>query len=584
MIVPVSRGADVLGRNDGSQNRHHMPGVIIVGAGPIGLVLAMDLAWHGVPSVVLERRDAQDPAHPKCNTTSARTMEILRRLGCADDYRCCGLPADYPNDVVYSTRVSGGHELGRLGLPAWSERWSADRFAFDGGWPSAERPHRASQMFLERVLRAHAARRDLIDLRFEHEVTGLVQGQGVVELAVRDHGAGVASSWTAPFVVGSDGGHSTVRHLLGVPMVGGTAAQANVWAIFLRCPELLARGPQPRAWMNWVNGSKARGMVCAINGVDTWLVHCTVPAGQGHDDFDWRRGVCDLLGFEAEFEVLAAERWRLSRAVAEKYRVGNVFLAGDAAHSWPPFAGFGMNSGVEDAVGLGWMLAAVLQGWADETVLDGYEPERKRVGEQVSRVVEGMVLAQREILNHPDHRDKLEFDNALGEAARDYVGRMLVAVDSQQFNPIGLNFGLCYDRSPIILYDDGVPPEFGVRYYTPSTAPGCRAPYFVMADGRPFYDVLGAGFTLLRTDPTLDITSFALDAKRRGIPLLLLDIGHEPKAAALYDHKLVMVRPDQRVVWRGDAVPDDTDAVLATLTGGGSREGRGNTNEKRNLG
>lgn len=567
--------------SNGSDPEHHdASGVVIVGAGPVGLTLAMDLAWRGVPSVVLEQRDASDPAHPKCNTTSARTMEILRRLGCADDYRRCGLPANYPNDVVYSTRVSGGHELGRLGLPAWGERWSADRFAFDGGWPSAERPHRASQMYLERVLRAHAAQFELIDLRFEHEVETLVQDDGVVKLIVKDRASGATSSWAAPFVVGCDGGHSTVRRQLGVQMAGGSAAQANVWAIFLRCPELLARGPQPRAWMNWVNGSKTRGMVCAIDGVDTWLVHCTVPAGVEHDDFDWRQGVCDLLGFQAEFEVLAVEKWRLSRAVAEQYRVGNVFLAGDAAHSWPPFAGFGMNSGIEDAAGLGWMLAAVLQGWAGRGLLDGYEAERKGVGEFVSRAAEGMVLAQRQITSHPDHRDKLELDGPAGDASRDYVGRMLVAVDSQQFNPMGLNFGLYYDRSPIILHDGGTPPEFSVRDYTPSTTPGCRAPYFVLADGRPLYDVLGAGFTLLRTDPTLDVAPILHDAKRRGVPLLLLDIGHEPKAAALYDHKLVMVRPDQRVAWRTDVMPADPAALLAALTGHGC-EGRREPNSPK---
>ncbi len=540
--------------------------VIIVGAGPVGLVLAMELASRGVRTVVLEQRGSEDPAHPKCNTTSARTMEILRRLGCAEDYRACGLPADYPNDVVYATRVTDGHVLARLSLPSSGERWSGDRFAFDGGWPSAERPHRASQMYLEQVLRGHAATFELIDLRFDHAVEGLVQTDAGVELSVRD-GDGTLAVWTAPFVVGCDGGHSTVRRAVGVNMTGGSAAQANIWAIFLRCPELLARCPTPRPWMTWVNGARARGMVCAIDGRETWLAHCTLPPGVEHDAFDWRRGVCDLLGFQADFEVLAAEKWRLSRAVADSYRVGRVFLAGDAAHSWPPFAGFGMNSGIEDAAGLGWILASVLQGWGGPGLLDAYEAERKAVGELVSRAAEGMVLAQREILSDPAHRQNLELEGQAGDASRRYVGERLLAVDSQQFNAVGLNFGVPYLGSPAIAYDDGTAPPFEVARYQPSTAPGARAPYFVLADGRPLYDVLGPEFVLLRSDPRQDVMALTQAAARRGMPLSVLDIGHEPKARELYDRALVLIRPDHRIAWRGAEAPDRPDELLDLIAG-----------------
>lgn len=542
--------------------------VVVVGAGPVGLVLAMDLAARGIATVVLEQRGVEDPAHPKCNTTSARTMEILRRLGCAEAYRESGLPTDFPNDVVYATQAAAGHVLARLALPSSGDRWAGDRFAFDGGWPSAERPHRASQMYLEQVLRRHAASFELIDLRFEHAVEGVSQDADGVRLEVRDLVSGEASTWTAPYVVGCDGGRSTVRRALDVKMVGAAAAQANIWAIFMRCPELLARCPQPPAWMTWVNGPKARGMLCAIDGRETWLAHCTLPPGVEHDDFDWRRGVQDLLGFEAEFELLAAEKWRLTRAVAERYRVGRVFLAGDAAHAWPPFAGFGMNSGIEDAIGLGWMLAAVVKGWAGEGLLDAYEAERKAVGELVSHAAESMVLAQRAITNDPLHRGNLELDGPDGEISRAYVGRKLLEVDSQQFNPVGLNFGVPYEGSPAIAYDRGAPPPaFAVGRYEPSTAPGCRAPYFVLANGRGLHDLLGDGFALLRSDPDIDVGPLMDAASARGAPLRLLDIGHEPKAAELYDTPLVLVRPDQRIAWRGARAPTAPERLLETLIG-----------------
>lgn len=542
--------------------------VIVVGAGPVGLVLAMDLASRGVSTIVLEQRSSDAPAHPKCNTTSARTMEILRRLGCADDYRRCGLPADYPNDVIYATQAAAGHVLGRLALPSSGDRWAGDRFAFDGGWPSAERPHRASQMYLERVLREHASTFDLIDLRYDQAVEAVSQDAEGVRLKVRDMTSGETSNWTAPYVVGCDGGRSTVRRALNVRMVGAAAAQANIWAIFMRCPELLAKCPQPPAWMTWVNGAKARGMLCAIDGRETWLAHCTLPPGVEHDDFDWRQGVRDLLGYEAQFELLAAEKWRLTRAVAERYRVGRVFLAGDAAHAWPPFAGFGMNSGIEDAVGLGWMLAGVVRGWAGEGLLDAYEAERKVVGELVSRAAESMVLAQRAITNDPLHRGNLELDGPEGDASRAHVGRRLVEIDSQQFNPVGLNFGVPYEGSPAIAYDNGPPPApFTVGRYEASTAPGSRAPYFVLADGRSLYDVIGEGFALLRSDPDVDVGPLMQAAARRGAPLALLDIGHEPKAQELYDTPLVLVRPDQRIAWRGARPPGEPDQLFANVLG-----------------
>ena len=148
--------------------------IIVTGAGPVGLVAAMDLAWRGIPVIVLEKRDDVAPAHPRCNTTSARTMEILRRLGCNDAYRACGLNADYPNDVTYSTGLTGV-EFARYHLPAAGAGAMAERVAHDGGWHSAERPHRATQFYLERVLRAHARTFDLIDLRFCQEVVDVQQ-------------------------------------------------------------------------------------------------------------------------------------------------------------------------------------------------------------------------------------------------------------------------------------------------------------------------------------------------------------------------------------------------------------------------
>lgn len=547
--------------------------VAIVGAGPVGLTLAMDLAWRGVSCTVFEQRGPDDPAHPKCNTTSARSMEILRRLGCDQAYRATGLPPDFPNDMAWSTGIMSGYELGRLPLPSARDRWSGDRFAFDGFWPSSERPHRASQFYLEEVLRKHAATFERITLHFRHEACELSLTGDAITLGVRDLDSGEVSTCTACYVVGCDGSRSFVRRAAGIGMPRGEPL-GKLWGVFFECDEVLARWPTDRdpTWMNFIFNPHRGGALIAIDGIGRWLAHVNVPRGVDHENVDFEAGVRELVGLDGPMKILAAEPWQLRSAVAETYRQGSVFLAGDAAHSWPPLAGFGMNSGMEDAATLGWMLAGVLKGWAPETLLDAYDAERRVVGEQVAQAAEGMVLDQRSIFGDRERLAHIEDDDAAGEEARAVIGRGLVRVDSQQFDPQGLNFGIHYPSSPIICYDDGKPPPFTVADYTPSTVPGCRAPYFVLAEGVPLYDVLGEEFTLLVKDHAMDVSAFETEAKRCGLGLKTLDIAHEPKARHLYDHALVLIRPDQYIAWRADSMPDDVRAVVDRIRGATTRD------------
>ncbi|MEZ5999454.1 FAD-dependent monooxygenase [Hyphomonas sp.] len=544
--------------------------VIIVGAGPVGMTLALDLARRGVPSLILEQRDADAPAHPKCNTISARSMEIFDILGCADDMREVGLPADYTNDVVYSTSYANGHEIARLSLPSRARRWSDDRFALDGEWPSAQRPHRASQIFLERVLRKHVLANDMIELRFSSTVVAAdEQADGVV---VSWEEGGDTHKVKAPYVAGCDGGRSFVRRAMDVSLVGISAVKTRIWAAYFRSKKLLKAGPKGGVWMNFFIQENQRGTLVAIDGIETWLIHCNVPPGLDYDEFDWRAGVGTLLGADVDFDLIAAEKWRLNRAVAEKYRAGRFFLAGDAAHIWPPFAGFGMNSGVEDAFGLSWMLAAVLKGQASEQLLDAYEAERKPVGELVSHAADGMVAEQRAAASAGGLQKDVRRTDKQGELARTTIGRNILRIDSQQFDPQGLNFGIAYESSPAVVYDGEAAPAFVVRQYTPTTVPGCRAPYFVFADGVHLYERLGPDLTLLRTNPDVDVSAFVDAAKERRVGLKVIDIGHEPKARPIYDRALVLVRHDQRICWRGETA-DEAGTVLAQILG--ERSGSG---------
>lgn len=544
--------------------------VIVVGAGPVGLVAAMDLAWRGVPVTLLEQRTDEAPAHPRCNTTSARTMEILRRLGCNEAYRACGLRADYPNDVSYSTGLSG-REFARYHLPAADAGALAERVAHDGGWHSAERPHRATQFYLERVLRAHAQSFDLVDLRFCQEVIGVEQDDNTVRVTVRHTESGEESTLTAPYVIGCDGGRSVVRKACGIEMEGGYTGLGRMQSVVIRSKDIRPIMEQHNglAWMNWTINEAGRGNVIAIDGDELWLTHLgLMPEQEEVTPETIERHVRGVVGAEIDYTVEHKEIWQLNRLVAERYRQGRVFIAGDAAHIWPPFAGHGMNTGIEDGIALTWMLAAVLQGWAPPALLDAYQAERHNVGEKVSHAAAGLVMGQMGIWQTIEDVTQLGEEGEAGAALRKRVRDQLVMIDSVQFNAEGMNFGLHYDQSPIIAYEDVEPPAYEIRRYTPSTVPGCRAPYFAfIEDGVPIYDRIGQGYALLRTDEGIDVSAFVEAAEQCGMPFDVVDIEFEPRARDVYDHALVLVRPDDRVAWRGDAMPEDAGAVIDKVRG-----------------
>lgn len=542
--------------------------IVIVGAGPVGLIAAMDLAYRGVSSLVLERRSDQDPMHSRCNTTSARTMEILRRLGCSRRYRQTGLPPEYPTDVVYMTRINGS-EITRYNLVSSGKRFEDDRFSHDGGWRSAERPHRSSQMYLERVLRAHAQAQPQIELRYFHDVTDVNQSDGRVELSYENTQSGAVGAISARYVIACDGGRSILRRKLGIEMEGGATGVGRTQSIFFRSSEVLGKFAAKPGWMNWVINPDCFGNIIPIDGKELWLTHCMIPEGSpGVSEAEYDRQIRQVMGCDIAYEVLDIETWQFNRVVAERYRSGNVFLAGDAAHAWPPYAGHGMNTGIEDGLALTWMLASVLQGWAPEGILDAYEAERHNVGDKVSRAAAGLAAAQHEITQDTQLRSRIEDPGSEGAAVRKHVRNRLLDVDSRQFNAEGLNFGLQYDRSPIISYDDGAAPPFEVAEYIPSTVPGCRVPHFVFVEtGEPLLDRLGQGFTLLVSDDEIDVSGLVDAAAACGLPLQVIDIAHEPKARRLYDHKLVLVRPDDRVAWRSNIAPPDPVQIIAKVRG-----------------
>jgi 2-polyprenyl-6-methoxyphenol hydroxylase-like FAD-dependent oxidoreductase len=538
--------------------------IAIVGAGPVGLTLAIDLASRGRSAVVLETRHRGEPPNVKCNHVAARTMEQFRRLGLVADVRNAGLPADYPNDVVFRTSVTG-IELSRIRIPARATRYS-DTSGPDGWWPTPEPPHRINQIYLEPILFAHAAAKSGVTIQNRCEATTIAQDERGVTIEARDLDGGADVRVRARFLVGCDGGRSIVRKSIGAALAGTPVIQ-RVQSTYIRAPELLRLVPGERAWSCYAANPRRSGVCFAIDGHETWLVHNHLMANE--EDFeavDRDASIRNILGVGADFEyeVLGTEDWIGRRLVADRFRERRVFIAGDAAHLWVPYAGYGMNAGIADALNLSWHLSAHLAGWADARVLDAYEIERLPITEQVSRFA--MDHAQQMIKARGAVPARIEEPGPEGDAIRAEQGRASYDLNVQQFCCAGLNFGYFYDRSPLIAYDGEAAPAYTMGGFTASTVPGCRAPHFRLDDGRSLYDAFGADYTLLRFDRRVSVAPLAWAAHERGLPMTVLDASREA-APAEYRHALVLCRADQHVAWRGDAVPENPHALIDRLCG-----------------
>ncbi|WP_017776857.1 FAD-dependent oxidoreductase [Paraburkholderia kururiensis] len=536
--------------------------VCIVGAGPVGLTAAAELASRGWRVALLELRARAQAPSVKSNHISARSMEIFRRLGVADKIRAQGLPDDFPNDGVFATRFTG-KELTRFRMPCRRDRFNDDGYD-DGNLPSPERAARVSQMYLEPVLMDFVTGMEGVQILNRTSFESFEQSEDSVCVHARSLDDDVQVTINCRFLIGADGGKSSVRKALGFKLEGDdnlTRARSRL----IRAPQMLALCGYPKAWMNWFYAGGSWSSAVAIDGRELWLFHCFIPPNMAFEDFDIDKGILDALGVGTDFkyETVYNEDWIGRRLVADRLRDHRVFICGDAAHLWVPYGGYGMNAGIADASNLAWMLDAVLRGWAPMRLLDAHELERKPVTEQVSRFAANFVVnaqvAEAEVIDD---------DSPAGEEARRAYGVRLREAHLPSWVPSGLNFGYCYADSPIIAHDGAVPPPFTMGSYQPSTTPGSRVPHFWLADGRSLYDALGDRYTLLRFRPDADVTPIVRAAAERGVPLDVLDV-HPGKEfdASVYTQAFVLSRPDQHVAWRGETAPEDALALIDRVRG-----------------
>ncbi|HXH24613.1 MAG TPA: FAD-dependent monooxygenase [Vicinamibacterales bacterium] len=544
--------------------------VLIVGAGPVGLTLAIALGRRGVRCTLVEKKDAPQflPKMERCN---ARTMEIYRRLGLAASIRAAGLRSDVPMDV-YVVLALDRPPLLHLRYPSVDEAKAQIRTCRDGSQP-LEPYQLISQYTLEPLLKAEAERLPCVRVRFGCEAVALAQDAEGVTTVVRSSGA--TTEIRSAYVVGCDGGSSTVRRLLGIPL-RGEGGLLQLYQALYYAPDLfdmLPIGPGPGRGRHYHVADAQSTFLIMQDSTRHWTLHAAVECPeQMATQFE------RVVGVPVRYDMLYVGPWKLNLLLAERYRAGRVFLAGDAAHQVIPTGGLGMNTGVGDAIDLAWKLHAVLAGWGGPGLLDSYEVERRQVGERAVAASRYAWLGRRRW--RAEYRPNIRDDTPEGRATRERLAAVADVEQRKSNEMVGAELGYRYVGSPIIWNEPGGP-EDRFREYVPTTLPGARLPHlWVRApasvrgagpdapDGCvAVQDLIGDGYTLLRLGRTRADTSGLERAMRAiGAPLDVLAIEDDP-AREVYGYDLILLRPDLHVAWRGQAPPADPAALAALVTG-----------------
>jgi 2-polyprenyl-6-methoxyphenol hydroxylase-like FAD-dependent oxidoreductase len=537
--------------------------VLIIGAGPVGLMLAIDLGQRGIKTLLIEKNDTNGLL-PKMERCNARTMEFFRRLGIVERVRDAGFHRDWPMDVFIVTQLN---EAPILQLPYGSvNELKAQIAAVNDGSTSLEPYQLISQYTLEPLLRVIAEQLPTVTIRFAHELISFEQGEAGVLATVRAGGeaAGAQQVIKASYLVGCDGGSGATRKLLGIKYEGKGGLRQMRQALFF-CEDLFERIPMGKGRHYHVADNEFSAICMQDSGKHIRMSTLYV---EGDDlEAKFRR----IVGMPIEFKTIYQGEWTQHLLCAERYRDGRVFIAGDAAHLVIPTGGLGMNTGMGDAMDLGWKLAGTLRGWGGPELLNSYETERRQIGLRnvgASGNAMGGRLGWRQAWQ-PNVREQ----SPEGEATRAHIAG-IADVEQRKTNEIlGTELGYRYINSPLICDEAGEAPDPDNRKYVPTTWPGARLPHVWLSEGTPIHDLIGRGYCLLKFNPDLDTRALQRCFAARGAPLQVLEL-HDDNARAVYGVDLLLLRPDLHVVWRGNMPPADAQGLTALATGALARAAR----------
>lgn len=530
----------------------------VVGGGPVGTLLAYDLGRRGHRVTLLD--DSKPSLTRKAGSVNIRSMEHLRRFGLAEKVQEAFPRVEgHSLDIVFATGFAG---------------YEIQRFERALGWAHTPYSNEMTQMIPQKTL-CKVARRE-IEKRLPNvllldgaRVTGLVRNDGVVEIAWQDQ-AGEAHQEVFDYLIGCDGGASTIRKQLGLKLEGQGSTARNLRILFA-APWLYERTTLRLSQQVWLVSDKT-------NASFSW--------GRGYNDNDWigmtvwkvtpelepeiranpEAYVREVLGFDLPLDVISVDGWDTHNLVADGFRRNRVFLAGDAVHLNPPTGGLGLNTGIGDVADLGWKLSAVAEGWGGPALLDSYEAERRAAA---LRVVGQANHNYRSGAPADYYEPGIDLAGPEGEAKRARAKERIIREKQDEFYSPGLVLGTSYESSPVILSDEEAAPEATVVEYRPTARPGHRLPHSLVDGREPIFGALIEGINLVTVgdcDP-VEIARATAAAKALNTPFRHVALGEE--AHALYLGRFLLVRPDHYVAWRSEAPAEDWTRLLLAVTGRG---------------
>lgn len=559
--------------------------VLIAGGGPVGLITALELDKQGIKAILIEKNPTTTQ-HPKMDITNGRSMELFRRWGVDNKLRAVAIPEDHGFNVIWASNLAG-HELARFTYPTPSAYRKQAKAANDGTY-TLEPAMRASQILIESCLKEHLETAcPNIDVRYGWALKTFIQDIEGVTATIKHYKTGEKKQIRSLYLAGCEGAGSISRKILDIGYkevdVFGLAQKAGIMNLLGHTFREIRRGlkmPDGRVYMihftspelkfferfgqAWHIQSPNGSTIISQNDKDIWTMHVPLRKGEDVSKIDPKQKLFECIGKEFECTINIANAWTPRLSVIDSFGKGRVWIAGDAVRQVTPAGGYGMNTGVGDALALGWTLAAVIKGWGTPKLFEAYEAERRPIALRNRDASGAHVLVRLKI--NIAMRDAMYQNTAKGGRIRQKIGQEILELTNLENEAIGIEAGYRYDNSPIICYDnEGTPPKFEWDKLNPNTYPGSRIPPIWLKDGRAIMDLLSDQFTLIRFGD-IDIFALKLAAKEQNFPLTVLDI-RDDHAAKIYEKKLILVRPDQHVAWRGDEIPKDVEVILKKISG-----------------
>jgi 2-polyprenyl-6-methoxyphenol hydroxylase-like FAD-dependent oxidoreductase len=483
-------------------------------------------------------------------------------LGISEEIRANAPLAKYPPQVAFVTRFCG-HEIGRIDLTKSRSTTNSPGTEFQ----SAERNIAISQLFLEPILKRNAESKKSVSIRFGFRMIGFVSTPEGVLVDIENIQTGERSQISASYMIAADGARSPARRHFGIGMTGEDGQMENAFVAgsmltyFIRAPSLMAESRRKPANLTWILNHEIRAFVFSQDGGERWIVHYKIPEGVDWKKVHHEKVLNAVFGKPVPFEIISCGPWAGGLAlVADQYQAERVFFVGDAAHLFTPLGGFGMNTGIGDAINVSWKLAAMFEGWGGPSLLDTYGAERRPIGLRNSRL--GVKCSKRKgAWQLPPN---IEDADEAGEQARLAFGEFAVVDDLEEYNTSGMQFGERYEKSPIIFHQGEAQIADIWDNYVPIDHPGARVPDFKITETETFHDQLGDSYSLAIFTNDVDAKPFVDAAANRGVPLQIVKC---TPPAHLYQCKLALIRPDRHLAWHGYAMPVNTLEIIDRLRG-----------------